>query len=220
MILQEIPTPRHRCQYPGELSIYLGSHIGDDGQTCYPAGLSVILRSAGLSLSLQLPDCFDGARAVAAAGICELVAKDGEPVLLITGEPAGDGLVDVAALADLATFTGTPLAHELLGHMDDLLARFQPSDLWLERMLQFRDPAAFNDLITGLAVRHLHADRGLVLAGLLAEVEEASGPQLAWYAANGSSEDGETRASYDAEAAAFKALVGAYRNATQTQIAA
>lgn len=207
-ILDLTPDPRHRNIYPGELGIGIGSQrLG--GDETYPAGVAIRLQHA---------DCHSGTSAVARRGLCTLVAKNGTPVMIIAGQVAFLG-TRLAEAADLAVFTGDALAGELMSHIRALLAGFRPEDTYLYRILRFRDPAGYNDLLCELAARHLGVSRTATLQDLRDDVEKNARLQAAWYASHGPSAPGETQAGYQAEAAAFQTLTSAWLQAADAALA-
>jgi hypothetical protein len=199
-ILEQIPQPRHRGPFPGEIVVGVG-------------------RPTGVTIRLLHGDTRAGTVTVPRSGPCRLVGRFGAPVMIRAGGPVVHGLIKPPGLADLAPFTGTALARECLAHVRGIIADDPRQRDWACRVVRFRDPAAYNDLISSLAARYLGTNREDTLLALWTDVEENYGPQADWYAANGAGE-GESLAAYKAEAAEFGTLTARWMRATRTQLAA
>jgi hypothetical protein len=199
-LLHTTRAPRHRHIFPGELTLSAGSRPSPGSDPSYPADVSVRLLSA---------DCSSGTRVAARAGLCQLLARHGMPVMIIAGRPRRGG-AELASRADLAAFTGQALAGELLAHAGGLLAGFRPEDNWLQVVLRFADMTAYNELLCGIAARYLGTSPAGMLHVLRADTEKNIGLQAAWYASHGPSLPGESAAGYQAEAGAFRSLAEAW----------
>ncbi|MGH3288746.1 MAG: hypothetical protein ACRDPD_29390 [Streptosporangiaceae bacterium] len=227
-ILEQVPNPRHRSLWPGELQLGLawleftgGGRPGPDRPHWAGGGRPDPNRPLGLYVRLQHADLGSGPRPHTAAGrgTCVLTAKSTTPVLLRLGMTAPGRRVDLAGQSSIAEFTGGHLARELLTHARALVSGSGRRDAWVARTVRFRDPLAYNDLIGQISARYLGVHPDDVLLGLLADVRENKDPQLAWYAGNGPSGPGETRASYQAEVAAFQELTDDWLRAVKTTLA-
>jgi hypothetical protein len=205
-----IPSPRHRSLYPGEFRITLGGQSMDGFKTSQPAAFEI---------SVQHWSSERGMQAAGAEDCWRVFAKKGEPVLLSLQDAAS---LEVHAVA-LETLLGADTAAAVAEHLRAMLASFRSGDQCHTVTIRFDHPASYNEAIIRLAQTSSPGSaREAVLERLM---KPWAGPrrefesQMAWYAANGPSEPGETQADYNAEVAAFRDLAEAHRGATILQLA-